>query len=400
MIEICGKFNTARVYTDNLEIAAYTQILNLMNQKFAEGSEFAIMPDTHAGTGCVIGLTMKIVDKVVPNLVGVDIGCGMLVLKVDKSFKMDLPKMDKIWHMSIPSGMNHRTKKHRFADSVTLENLITPVDAEKLRLSIGTLGGGNHFGEVDVDDEGNYYIVIHSGSRHLGIEVCKFHQNRAVEYHRGNKDVEKAIIARCKAAGRPQDIESELAMWHASRPSIPNELAYLEGQFMQDYLDDMRIAQHFAMQNREAMMQIVIEEMGIKNHHILGKFCTVHNYIDLENHILRKGSISLQKDEEAIIPMNMRDGSLIVRGKGNSTWNFSGPHGAGRLMSRSQAKETLSMEDFKSTMRGIYTTCISTRTLDESPMAYKPMAEIVANIEDTADIVKTIKPIFNFKAED
>lgn len=400
MLEIKGKFNTAKVFTDNLESEAYKQILNLMNQKFAEGSKFAIMPDAHAGVGCVIGLTMKLVDKVVPNLVGVDIGCGMLVLKIDKSFKMDLPKMDKIWHQEIPSGMNHRTKKHRFADTVPLEDLVTPVNADKLRLSVGSLGGGNHFGEVDVDDDGNYYIVIHSGSRHLGIEVCKFHQNRAIEYHRGNRDIEKDIILRCKAEGRVKDIEKELRDFHEAKTPIPNELAYLEGSYMQDYLADMRIAQDFAIKNREAMMQVVIDSMGIKNHHILGKFCTIHNYIDLDAMVLRKGSISLRQDQMAIIPMNMRDGSLIVRGKGNPEWNFSGPHGAGRLMSRSKAKETLTMEDFKSSMSGIYTTCVSTKTLDESPMAYKPMDEIVANIRDSADIVRTIKPIYNFKAEE
>lgn len=399
-IKIYGKFNSATVFTENIEPEAYRQIQNLMNQKFAEGSKFAIMPDVHAGVGCVIGLTMKLVDKVVPNLVGVDIGCGMLVLKIDKSFKMDLPKMDKIWHQEIPSGMNHRTKKHRFADTVPLEDLVTPVNADKLRLSVGSLGGGNHFGEVDVDDDGNYYIVIHSGSRHLGIEVCKFHQNRAIEYHRGNRDIEKDIILRCKAEGRVKDIEKELRDFHEAKTPIPNELAYLEGLYMQDYLADMRIAQDFAIKNREAMMQVVIDSMGIKNHHILGKFCTVHNYIDLEQKILRKGSISLRDGEEAIIPMNMRDGSLIVKGKGNTEWNCSGPHGAGRLMSRSKAKETLKMEDFKATMDGIYTTCVSSRTIDESPMAYKPMEEIVSNIKDTAEIVKTIRPIYNFKAEE
>lgn len=399
-INIGGKFNSATVFTENIEPEAYRQIQNLMNQKFAEGSKFAIMPDVHAGVGCVIGLTMKLVDKVVPNLVGVDIGCGMLVLKVDKSFKMDLHKMDQIWHQEIPSGMNHRTKKHRFADSVPLEDLVAPVNAEKLRLSIGTLGGGNHFGEVDVDDEGNYYIVIHSGSRHLGIEVCKFHQKRAIDYHRGNRDIENDIIMRCKAEGRLKDIETEIRNFYASRIPIPNELAYLEGAYMKDYLLDMRIAQDFAVKNREAMMQTVIDSMGIKNHHVLGKFCTIHNYIDLDAMVLRKGSISLRDGKEAIIPMNMRDGSLIVKGKGNPEWNCSGPHGAGRLMSRSKAKETLKMEDFKATMDGIYTTCVSSRTIDESPMAYKPMEEIVANIKDTAEIVKTIRPIYNFKAEE
>ena len=398
MIEITGKYNTAKVYTDNVEEAAYKQILNLMNQKFAEGSQFAIMPDCHAGVGCVIGLTMKIVDKVVPNLVGVDIGCSMLVLKVDKSFHFDLKQMDKIMHRDIPSGMNHRTTKHRFADKVNLEDMVAPVNAEKLRLSIGTLGGGNHFTEINEDDEGNHYIVIHSGSRHLGIEVCKFHQNRAIEYHRNNKNTEIELIEKLKREGRESEIEKVLKENKERTPSIPNELAYLEGSLMEDYLHDMKIAQDFAIWNREAMMQTIVEGLGIKKHHILDKFLTMHNYIDLDNMILRKGSISLQKDEVALIPMNMRDGSLIVRGKGNPEWNFSGPHGAGRLMSRSKAKETLKMEDFKASMEGIYTTCVGTSTIDESPMAYKPMDEIIENIQDTADIVKIIKPIYNFKA--
>jgi RNA-splicing ligase RtcB len=265
-------------------------------------------------------------------------------------------------------------------------------------LSIGTLGGGNHFTEINEDDEGNHYIVIHSGSRHLGIEVCKFHQNRAIEYHRNNKNTEIELIEKLKREGRQSEIEKVLKENKERTPSIPNELAYLEGSLMEDYLHDMKIAQDFAIWNREAMMQTIVEGLGIKKHHILDKFLTMHNYIDLDNMILRKGSISLQKDEVALIPMNMRDGSLIVRGKGNPEWNFSGPHGAGRLMSRSKAKETLKMEDFKASMAGIYTTCVGTSTIDESPMAYKPMDEIIENIQDTADIVKIIKPIYNFKA--
>lgn len=398
MLEIQGKYNTAKVYTDNIEGEAYKQILNLMNQKFAEGSQFAIMPDCHAGAGCVIGLTMKIVDKVVPNLVGVDIGCGMLVLKVDKSFNFDLKQVDKIWHRDIPSGMNHRKTSHKFADRVDLREMIAPVNADKLRLSIGTLGGGNHFGEINVDDEGNHYIVIHSGSRHLGIEVCRYYQDQAIKYHKNGGKSDKEIIDQLKKAGRQSEIESVLKANKAAQPSIPNELAYLEGDLMQDYLHDMKIAQEFAIWNREAMLDVLMDGLGIKKRHVMDKFCTIHNYIDLDHMILRKGSISLQEGETALIPMNMRDGSLIVRGKGNPDWNFSGPHGAGRLMSRSKAKETLKMEDFKSSMEGIYTTCVTSSTIDESPMAYKPMDEIVANIQDTAEIVETIKPIYNFKA--
>ena len=400
MIEIVGKYNVAKVYTDNIEQAAYAQVLNLMNQKFAEGSSFAIMPDCHAGAGCVIGLTMKIVDKVVPNLVGVDIGCGMLVVKIDKSFKFDLQKVDRIWHENIPSGMNHRTKKHKFADNAKIEDIIAPVNVDKLKFSIGTLGGGNHFGEIDVDNDGNYYIVIHSGSRHLGIEVCKHYQRIAIEYHKDKKKSDIAVIEKLKKEGRQYEIESVLKASKQSLPSIPDDLAYLEGQHLEDYLHDMKIAQEYAIWNREAMMEVLLGELGISKDKILEKFCTIHNYIDVENRILRKGSISLQKNETAIIPMNMRDGSLIVRGKGNPEWNFSGPHGAGRLMSRSKAKESLSLDDFKKSMAEIYTTCVSTGTIDESPMAYKPFDEIMRNIEPTADIIERILPIYNFKASE
>jgi len=398
MIKITGKYNSASVYTDNIEDAAYKQILNLMNQKFAEGSKFAIMPDCHAGAGCVIGLTMQIVDKVVPNLVGVDLGCGMLVLKVDKSFKFDLDKVDRIWHEDIPSGMNHRSTKHKFADKANIEGILAPIYIEKTKFSIGTLGGGNHFGEINVDDEGNHYIVIHSGSRHLGIEVCKYHQSIAINYHKDKKKSDRSIIEQLKKEGRQSEIEAVLKASKESMPSIPDELAYLEGQDLEDYLHDMKIAQEYAVWNREAMLEVLVEGLGIRKSDMLDKFCTIHNYIDIDNRILRKGSISLQKDEKAIIPMNMRDGSLIVRGKGNPEWNFSGPHGAGRLMSRSKAKESLSLDDFKQSMEGIYTTCVEKNTIDESPMAYKPMEEIVENIKDTAEIVKIIKPIYNFKA--
>ena len=324
--------------------------------------------------------------------------CGMLVLKVDKSFNFDLPKVDRIWHEEIPSGMNHRTSKHKFADNAKIEDIIAPVNVDKLKLSIGTLGGGNHFGEIDVDDEGDYYIVIHSGSRHLGIEVCKHYQRMAIEYHKSKKKSDLAVIEQLKKEGRQSEIEAVLKASKQSQPSIPDELAYLEGQHLEDYLHDMKIAQEYAIWNREAMMEVLLGGLGIGNDKILEKFCTIHNYIDVENRILRKGSISLQKDETAIIPMNMRDGSLIVRGKGNPEWNYSGPHGAGRLMSRSKAKESLSIDEFKQSMDGIYTTCVDKATIDESPMAYKPMEEIIRNIDATAEIVKTIKPIYNFKA--
>lgn len=398
MIEVKGKYNTATIYTDNIEEAAYSQVLNLMNQKFAEDSKFAIMPDCHAGAGCVIGLTMKVVDKVVPNIVGVDIGCGMLVVKVDKSFKFDLEKVDRIWHEDIPSGMNWRTKKHEFADRAKIEDILAPVNVEKLKFSVGTLGGGNHFGEINVDDDGAHYIVIHSGSRHLGIEVCRHYQNLAIKYHKALKKSDLSVIEQLKKEGRQSEIAAVLKASRNAQPSIPDDLAYLEGHQLEDYLHDMKIAQEYAIWNREAMLAVLLQGLEIGRDEILEKFCTIHNYIDIDNRILRKGAISLQKDETAIIPMNMRDGSLIVRGKGNPEWNFSGPHGAGRLMSRSKAKESLSVDEFRQSMDGIFTTCVGKSTIDESPMAYKPMDEIIRNIQDTAEVVKIIKPVYNFKA--
>ena len=404
MFEIIGKYNTAKVYADIVEQEAYSQIQNLVNQKFSEGSNIAIMADTHAGKGCVIGFTQTIKDKVVPNLVGCDIGCGMLVLKVSKDFIMDLPKLDKVIHQKIPSGMNHRASKHPFADKTHLQDLICPVNRDALLLSVGSLGSGNHFLEVDTDENGDYYIVIHSGSRHLGIEVAKFYQNKAIEYWMAG-GVEfnigrSKLIQDLKSSGRQAEIADALKKYDEKKVKMPTELAYLEGPLMEDYLHDMKIAQEYAMLNREAMLDVIISEMGIKKRYILDKFCTIHNYIDLDNMILRKGAISLQRDELAIIPGSMQFGSLIVKGKGNKEANFSGPHGFGRLMSRSKAKETLKMEDFKSAMEGIYTTCVSTSTIDEAPMAYKPAESIIPNIEPMCEIVSHIHPIYNFKSSE
>jgi tRNA-splicing ligase RtcB (3'-phosphate/5'-hydroxy nucleic acid ligase) len=332
-------------------------------------------------------------------MVGVDIGCGMLVLKVSRDFKMDLPKLDKIINEKIPSGMKHRPTLHPFAkDFKRLNDLIANTGKDTLLYSIGTLGGGNHFIEVDKDELGYYYIVIHSGSRHLGIEVADYWTKKAVTYHQANSKTKSELIAKLKAEGREKDIQAELA-------KIPNvvvskDLSYLESEDLKGYLHDMDIAQDYAKLNREAILNVICSEMGINNNVILDKFCTIHNYIDTKNKILRKGAISLQTAETAIIPMNMRDGSLIVKGKGNFDWNCSGPHGAGRLMSRAAAKRDLKMDDFTASMKGIYTTSVCAATIDEAPMAYKPMEEIVANIDDNADIINIIKPIYNFKAKD
>lgn len=330
--------------------------------------------------------------------------CGMLVLKIDKKYgkelfnKPNLEKLDKVIRQYVPMGMNHRNKKHAFCDKVHINEIKAPINVEKLMLSIGTMGGGNHFIEVDKDSNGDYYIVIHSGSRHLGIEVCKYYQNLAIKYHSSNTKERDELVAKLKAEGREKDIQAELAK--IKKEPIPNELAYLEGNDLEDYLHDMKLAQEYAIWNREAMLDEIMEHMGIKKKMILDKFCTIHNYIDVENKILRKGAISLQKDETAVIPINMSYGSLIVKGKGNAEYNFSGPHGAGRLMSRSAAKESLKMEDFKASMKDVFTTSVSTATIDEAPMAYKPAEDILENIKDLCDVVEIIKPIYNVKAGD
>lgn len=404
MFTVKGKYSEAKVYASIVEDEAMSQIYNFVNSPVTENCNVAIMPDVHAGKGICIGYTQTIKDKVVPNAVSADIGCGMLVLKVSKDFIMDLPKLDKVIHQKIPSDMNHRDSKHPFADKTHLQDLICPVNAEKLLLSVGSVGSGNHFIEVDTDENGDYYIVIHSGSRHLGIEVAKYHQNKAIEYwmEGGVKFSigRSKLIQDLKSSGRQAEIAEALKKYDEKKVKMPAELAYLEGPLMEDYLHDMKIAQEYAMLNREAMLDVIISEMGIKKRHILDKFCTIHNYIDLDNMILRKGAISLQKDELAIIPINMADGSLIVKGKGNSDMNCSGPHGAGRLMSRSKAKETLKMEDYKASMEGIYTTCVGTATIDEAPQAYKPIESIIENIKDNADVVTRIRPIYNFKSSE
>ena len=380
MFELYGNYSNAKIFQDreNVEEECVKQIQAMLDSESAEGSDIRIMPDLHAGAGCCIGFTQKLADRVVPNLVGVDIGCGMLVAKFDKA-KVDklfgcregLKRLDKIWRQKIPMGMNHRQNVHPFADNVHLENIKAPVNKDKLLYSIGTLGGGNHFGELDKDEEGNYYLVIHSGSRHLGLEVARHHQNLA-----------KEILA------------SEGNDHYGSV-----NLAYLKGERMEDYLNDMKWSQEYAYWNREAMLEEIVDEFKLKKA-VVQKFHTIHNYIDTENRIVRKGAISLEAGELAIIPMNMRDGSLIVIGKGNEDWNYSGPHGAGRVLSRTAARNQLKMEDFKSSMKDVFTTSVSIATLDESPMAYRPMDQIVKNIGDTCDVVGRIIPIWNIKAGD
>ena len=406
MFEIIGKYGTAKVYATTVEDECVSQIYGFMNSPVVEGCNIAIMPDTHAGKGSVIGFTQMINKenpRVNPNMVGVDIGCGMLVLKISAEAgkqlfnKPGLEKFDKIMHTKVPSGMAHRKTLHKFAKDFTeIKSLIADADYDKELFAMGSLGGGNHFVEIDTDEKGDYYIVIHSGSRHLGIAVAKYWENKAVEYHKNNSKLKNDLINKLKREGREKDIQAEITK--IPTVIVSKDLSYLEGADVDGYLHDMKICQEFARLNREAMLDVLIEEMGIKKRHILDKFCTIHNYIDIENGIVRKGAISLQKDESAIIPINMEYGSLIVTGKGNPDWNFSGPHGAGRLMSRSKAKETLKMEDFKNAMKDIYTTSVCVSTIDEAPMAYKSADEILENIKENAEVISIIKPLYNFKA--
>ena len=398
MIGLNGKYNSAAVYTDLIDPGAVSQIIELCDQPMSEGARIRIMPDVHAGAGCTIGTTMTITDKVVPNIVGVDIGCGMETVKL-KEKHIELQKLDKLIYEKIPSGFSIRNKVHRYAEKIDLTELCCydMINADRALASIGTLGGGNHFIEADKGEDGSIYIVIHSGSRHLGVETARYYQNEA--YRRLNKCSDKEVselIGRLKAEGRQKNIQRELKkLENTKRTNVPKHLAYCEGELFEQYIHDMKIVQQFAMLNRQAMMDEIIKGMHL---HVTEQFTTIHNYIDTDNMILRKGAVSAQAGEKLLIPINMRDGSLICVGKGNPEWNYSAPHGAGRLYSRSQAKQSFTVSEFKKQMKGIYTTSVNEQTLDECPMAYKSFDDIADNIGDTAEIIEVIKPIYNFKA--
>lgn len=398
MIELKGKYNTAKVFTDIIDQTAVSQIIGLLNQPMSEGETIRIMPDVHAGAGCTIGTTMTVHDKCVPNLVGVDIGCGMETVRV-KERHIELQKLDKLIYAKIPSGFNIRDKAHRYFDEIDLTSLycydhIDPIRAEK---SLGTLGGGNHFIEADKGEDGSIYIVIHSGSRHLGVETAGYYQLESYKRLNGSsKEDADRLIKALKSEGKEKLIQSELKkLCNTKRTDVPKELAYADGELFEQYIHDMKIVQHFALLNRKAMMKEIIKGMGL---HVSDQFTTIHNYIDTDAMILRKGAVSAKEGEILLIPINMRDGSLICRGKGNPDWNCSAPHGAGRLLSRGEARRTLTVSRFKKEMEGIYTTSVSSATLDESPMAYKSMEDITSNIGETAEIIEVIRPVYNFKA--
>lgn len=384
--------NEVKVFAETFENEAYEQVSRLASFEPYQHSKIRIMPDGHAGKGCTIGTTMIITDKVTPNLVGVDIGCGMLVIELQER-DIDLEKLDNAIRKFIPSGFNvHEEPLKGFYGFIGLR-CTRYIDLQRALRSIGTLGGGNHFIEVDKGEDGRLYLVIHSGSRNLGVGVCNYYQNLAYEKLNSLTDKKKEMIERLKAQGREKDINTELRKLQQSK--VSKELAYVEGQDFEDYINDMEIVQQFASLNRKTIAELITEYM---RWHIVDTFETVHNHIDTKNMILRKGAVSAQKGERFIVPINMRDGSLICIGKGNEDWNYSAPHGAGRLMSRSKAKEIISMNEYKDAMNGIYTTSVNDATIDEAPQVYKPIEEIMKVIKPTADIVEVVKPIYNFKA--
>lgn len=367
MIVLKGRYNEAKIFTDVVDDASLAQVRLLLEQAFVQGSCIRMMPDIHAGAGCTIGTTMTIADKIVPNLVGVDIGCGMETVRL-KEKHLELQKLDKLIYEKIPAGFQIREKTHRYFEKIDLQELCCydDIDTRRAEKSLGTLGGGNHFIEVDRGGDSALYLVIHSGSRHLGLEVAEYYQRKGYE-----------------------------ALDPAEREQIPKTLAYVSGALFEAYIHDMKIIQAYARLNRQAMMDELVKGMKL---HVAEQFTTVHNYIDTEAMILRKGAVSAKHGEKLLIPVNMRDGSLLCVGKGNNDWNQSAPHGAGRLMSRSAAKQSFTVSEFKKQMKGIYSTSIGAGTLDECPMAYKDMDSIVENVGETVEILDTVRPLYNFKS--
>lgn len=395
-----------KIFTDNIEPQALNQIYTLIKQPAFADCKVRIMPDVHAGAGCVIGFTADLGDKVIPNIVGVDIGCGMECVELGK-IDIDLAKLDEVIRKYVPNGRNVHETEDNFSEIIINQLYCKDrlKNADWLKRSGGTLGGGNHFIEIDIDDDGNKYLVIHSGSRNIGKQVAEIYQQMAIDDLSGANSLEeetKKLIEDYKRTGRHKDIQrgiAELKQKFQPKSSVPKELSYLTGEHREMYLHDMKLCQEFASLNRKQIWTEIMSGLGL-NKMLVTYFETIHNYIEHDTNIVRKGAISAKEGEMVLIPINMRDGCIIGRGKGNADWNYSAPHGAGRIMSRSKAKETVSLEEFEQSMQGIYTTSVNWSTIDESPMAYKPIDEIVANIQDTVEIVKIIKPIYNFKASE
>ncbi len=405
MLKIKGKYNEAIVYADIIDETTKEQIQTLLNQSFVSGVQIRIMPDCHAGAGCVIGTTMTIKDKIVPNLVGVDIGCGMLCIKLGK-IDINLPKLDLFIHENIPAGM-------------TVNDDITPIDLRiedlkcfsllsninYLKQSIGSLGGGNHFIEIDEATDNTKYLIIHSGSRNLGKQVAEIYQDKAIKYHQNKlfnkKEASKKAIDELKKSGRQKEIQAALEVINNKvvKLEMPKDLCYLEGEDFDNYIFDMDLCQKFAVENRKEIARRILKFLNLKNDN-LESFETIHNYINMEDMIMRKGSIAAYLGERVLIPINMKDGCILGRGKSNPEYNYSAPHGAGRLLSRNEAMKKLSMNEYKKVMKGIYSTTVNKNTIDEAPMAYKPIEVILNNIKDTVEIEEIIKPIYNFKASE
>ena len=398
MLEIKGKVNTAICYAKVIEDEAIRQIQRMCDYPMAEGSRIRIMPDVHAGKGCTIGTTMTITDKAVPNVVGVDIGCGMYTVRLAQR-EIDLEKLDEAAHY-IPSGKRAwETRQERF-DLTELRCFRELKETPYLERSLGTLGGGNHFIEIDAAADGTKSLVVHSGSRNLGKQVAAYYQQLAIDLNKGKEEYfarRDALIAEYKAAGRRSEIRKALKALHWSRreTTIPEDLCFLYGKYLEDYLFDVEICQRFARRSREKMAEILTARSGLTP---LDAFHTIHNYIDTEEMILRKGAIAAHKGEKVLIPINMRDGSVLAVGKGNPEWNCSAPHGAGRIMSRTAARAGLDLAEYRREMAGVYSTSVSEATIDEAPMAYKSLADILDVIEDTVRVIEVLKPIYNFKA--
>ncbi|MBS5367863.1 MAG: RtcB family protein [Longibaculum muris] len=405
MKEIKGIYSSAKVFTDIIDEKAVEQIQTLCNQEFTKDAKIRIMPDAHAGVGCVIGFTANLGELVIPNIVGVDIGCGMLTVDL-KDSQIDLEKLDQIIRKYIPSGTSvHSGRIMRFDKLQELYCYRELKDSKRVERSIGTLGGGNHFIEVDVDENNHSYLVIHTGSRNLGKQVAQYYQNLAYDLMAGKDELllkQEQLISDYKKQGRKDELQEAIKELRknfiAKEVQLPKELCYLSGKYRDQYLHDMAICQEYATLNRQMIAKIILKQLLDMSLEEFDYFETIHNYIDHDENIMRKGAVSAKLNEKILIPINMRDGSLICLGKGNEEWNQSAPHGAGRLYSRQKAKELFSLNEFEDQMQGIYSTSINQHTLDECPMAYKSMDDIVNNIGETATIIQVIKPIYNFKA--
>lgn len=372
MLEIKGKYSEAHVYNDNVEQTAISQIYSMVNCKAFEGSKIRIMPDVHAGAGCVIGFTSTFTDKIVPNLVGVDICCGVASIKIGKAPGLQMEHLDKFIRQNIPAGFATRRTPHKLSGELDTKSVVevsntTHQEADYVFCSLGTLGGGNHFMELDLDDNGDYWFTVHTGSRNFGLKIANHFQTIAKQ-ECGNSE------------------------------GTMNGLEYLSGQSALDYIRCCQVAYDFACLSRKIILKTVAEDFFKERYNKLEKIETLHNYVDIKNKLIRKGAVAAYKGVDLIIPWNMRDGIIIGTGKGNEDWNCSAPHGAGRTMGRGEAKRSLKMEDFKESMDGIWSSCVSTDTLDESPMCYKDPETIKSYIKETLDIKLTMKPVYNFKA--